>query len=82
MKIVFYMMFFIGLVSCQQDPKTSVTKSEMASSTTQSELGNFDEFNKKDDESCDTEEDLLKKIEEKKKEETFKLDDDEGCEVK
>ena len=74
-------LFCLLVFSCQQETpkkemptlqKSSTVSNGQASS--QASADDFSDLAKKDDESCDTEEDLEKKIQEKiKKKEAFKL---------
>ncbi len=86
MKLSIILFSLLFLFSCQQT-ESSMSKSSSIPGQDQSSLqakaeDDFSDLKEKD-ESCDTEEDLEKKIEEQaKKQEAFKLQGgDEGCEV-
>lgn len=89
MRYLIFLFLIAFTVSCQQETKapasTTTTGADgVSSAAAQPTNGQDFNFDKKDkDESCDTEEDLEKKIEEaKKKQEAFKLQgNDEGCTV-
>ena len=75
--------FSLILFSCNKEESSLPSNSTSSSSALSSanDPNDFSDLEKKDDESCDTTEDLEKKIEEKaKKQEAFKLQGgDEGC---
>lgn len=86
MKKLFRFFFVLSLIttmsSCQEEKSSTVQDGVSgAASSAFVQAGNDIDFDKKKDESCDTEEDLEKQIEEaKKKQEAFKLQGgDPGC---
>lgn len=83
-KIFFILGIITSFASCNKEDgsaQSSLSTQESASSAVSSGTEDFSDLEKKKDESCDTTEDLEKKIEEKaKKQEAFKLQGgDPGC---
>ena len=84
MKVILPLVCFLLIIlgcnkeEAQSSSNLSTTSSAVSSSQ---DPNDFSDLEKKDDESCDTTEDLEKKIKEKsKKQEAFKLQGgDEGC---
>jgi hypothetical protein len=70
-------------ISCVQEKETKQTKVSASSSLSKAKVDDFSDLEKKDDEGCDTKEDLEKKIMEeakKKPEKAFQLQGgDPGC---
>lgn len=89
MKILSLILFLFLLTSCQSEeqkviPQKKIQKSNYDFNAKSNSLNSSDDFSdlkKKDDESCDTEEEVTKKLAEPKQE-AFQLQGgDSGCEV-
>lgn len=86
MRLTVIMLISLTLFSCQKETKAPASDGISGAGSSAAEAGNGKDFSfdkKEKDESCDTEEDLEKQIEEaKKKKEAFKLQgNDGGCTV-